>query len=101
MKVSTRTVLVLGALLCLVLAAGASVLASGRPDGLEHVARTLGFADTATATPASGSPLAGYTVRGQSGGARSGALAGVLGLAATGALMAGLLVALRRAGRRD
>ena len=100
MRVGTRTVVVTGLLLALALAGGASVIASAHPDGLEYVARGLGFADTAARTPASSSPLAGYTVRGLSDGPLTGGLAGVLGVAATGAVMAALVLLLRALGRR-
>ena len=46
-RVSTRTLVVAGLAVCLLLAAVVSAWASGHPDGLEHVAETLGFADSA------------------------------------------------------
>ena len=64
-----------------VLVAGMLALtASGHPDGLAHVASTLGFAAAEQASGAAGSPLAGYGVRGWGNAWATGA-AGVLGLA--------------------
>ncbi|WP_136054665.1 PDGLE domain-containing protein [Microbacterium sp. K24] len=46
----------------LVVACVLSTWASGAPDGLEHVAETLGFADTARPSVFIPTPLSGYTI---------------------------------------
>jgi cobalt/nickel transport system permease protein len=65
-------------------AAGVSVFASSSPDGLQHVASTLGFA-TAT-VPAAADPLHGYLVPGMTNETLAGVLAGLAGVLVTGAL---------------
>jgi cobalt/nickel transport system permease protein len=65
-------------------AAGVSVFASSSPDGLQHVASTLGFA-TAT-VPAAAGPLHGYLVPGMTNETLAGVLAGLAGVLVTGAL---------------
>ncbi len=97
-RVSTRTFVLVGLGVCLLLAAVVSFWASGHPDGLEHVAETLGFADSAGDHGASGSPFADYGTKGVHG-ALSGGLAGVVGVLLTGALMWLLLRLVSR--RRD
>ena len=79
-----------------------SFYASGHPDGLTHVAQSLGFADTARSSATSGSPLAGYAVSGR--GATPGCPAGspgLVGVAVVGLLMAGLVLLLRRRSPRS
>jgi cobalt/nickel transport system permease protein len=65
-------------------AAGVSVFASSSPDGLQHVASTLGFA-TAT-IPAAAGPLHGHLVPGMTNETLAGVLAGLAGVLVTGAL---------------
>ena len=92
---SSRLVLVVGAVLSVLIAGVLSGWASTSPDGLEHVAQTLGFADTARASTTAGSPLADYAAPvGQ--GRLSGGLAGLVGVAVVALVMAGLLAWLRR-----
>ena len=86
-RVSTRTLVLVGLAICLLLAAVVSFWASGHPDGLEHVAETLGFADSAGEHGSDGSPFAGYGTKGVDSGFLSGGLAGVVGVLLTGALM--------------
>lgn len=98
-KVSVRSVVLAMVLLSLVLVGGVSYYASGHPDGLEYVAEQVGFLDTASANEVqASSPLADYETRGVDSARLSGGLAGLLGVAATGALAFGLfwLVRLRR-----
>lgn len=97
---STRRLVVVGGIVSVIVAGVLSVFASSRPDGLEHVASTLGFAETARDSAAAGSPLADYGVGGISNGAVSGGLAGVIGVLATAVVMAALVLLLRRLGRR-
>ena len=82
---------------CLLLAAVVSAWASGHPDGLEHVAETLGFADSAGDHAAEGSPFADYGTKGVDG-PLSGGLAGAVGVALTAAIM---WLVLRLVRRRD
>lgn len=93
---STRRLLVLGLLVSALVAGVLSYYASGRPDGLTHVAQSLGFAGTARGSVTSGSPLADYSVAGVDDARLSGGVAGLVGVAVTGLLMAGLVLLLRR-----
>jgi cobalt/nickel transport protein len=93
---STRTVLLVGLFVSLIVAAVVSAWASAHPDGLEHVAQTLGFAGSAQDSMTSGSPLADYSTPGVEDARLSGGLAGVLGVAVVGLVMAALLTWLRR-----
>ena len=94
----TRTVVIAGLVLCLLLAGVVSGFASASPDGLEYVAEQTGFIDAAEDSAVADSPLADYGVRGLDG-PLSGGLAGVIGVALTAALMFGLVRLLGR--RRD
>ena len=96
-RVSTRTLVLVGLAICLLLAAVVSFWASGHPDGLEHVAETLGFADSAGEHGSDGSPFADYGTKGVDG-PLSGGLAGVVGVALTAAVM---WLVLRLVRRRD
>ena len=80
----------------LVLAFVVAPLASSAPDGLERVAEDLGFADTATDSAVSDSPLADYEVGGEGGTG----LAGVIGAAVTLLVGIGGLTLWRRAQNR-
>lgn len=93
---STRTVVVTGLVLSLLVAAVVSAWASSHPDGLEHVAQSLGFADTARESVAVGSPLADYAAPGVADSRLSGGLAGLVGVGVVALVMALLLGWLRR-----
>ena len=95
-RASTRALLVLGLLVSVVVAGLASFYASERPDGLEHVAATLGLGSTARDSAAAGSPLAGYAVAEVSDPRLSGGLAGLAGIVVVGLVMAALVLLLRR-----
>ncbi len=69
--------------LALIVAVLISGFASPSPDGLEHVARTVGFEHTAQAHPLGGGPFADYTVAALQSPAQSQVLVGVAGCAAT------------------
>jgi cobalt/nickel transport protein len=97
--VSTRRLVVVGLLVSALLAGVGSFYASGRPDGLEHVAGTLGFDSTAQDSATAGSPLADYSLAPVGDARLSGGLAGLVGVLVVGAVMAGLVLLLRR--RRD
>ena len=62
--------------IALFLAGVVSFYASAFPDGLEHVAASIGFENAAHEQAA---PLAGYTVQGIASDRLSGGLAGVIG----------------------
>lgn len=107
-RLSNRAFAIAALVVTLLIAGGLSLLASSSPDGLEHVAETKGFADTAQEHEAANGPLADYQVKGVEDERASGALAGIAGVAITGALMGGLVLVLRRrdggsaaAGRSD
>jgi cobalt/nickel transport system permease protein/cobalt/nickel transport protein len=85
-----------GVAVSLVVAGVLSAWASTHPDGLEHVAQSLGFADTATSSVTSGSPLAGYASPGVGSGWLSSGVAGVVGVVVVAIVMVGLLAWLRR-----
>ncbi len=95
-RVRTRTLVLWGLAVSLVLAGVVSFYASSHPDGLEYVAHSLGFGSTAAPHASDGSPLAGYAVRGVSDGRLSGGLAGVIGVVLVGVIAFGLTHLLRR-----
>jgi cobalt/nickel transport system permease protein len=78
-----------------VIAAALSFAASSSPDGLEHVAETLGFG-TASEPVWRLSPMAGYAVPGLANETLAGVLAGIVGVAVTGVLLYAALQAARR-----
>ena len=92
----TRSFVVAGLLVSLVLAGLLSWYASSSPDGLERVAEDQGFSQTSRDSRSANSPLAGYGTEGVEDERLSGGLAGVIGVAVTGLVMGGLLLALRR-----
>jgi uncharacterized membrane protein YedE/YeeE len=94
--VSTRRLVVIGLLVSALVAGVLSFYASAHPDGLTHVAESLGFAGTARDSATASSPLAGYTVSGVGDARLSGGLAGLVGIAVTGLVMGGLVLLLRR-----
>lgn len=89
---STRVLVVTGILVSLLIAGVLSWYAARTPDGLQRVAKDHGFSQTQSTTT-SDTPLAGY---GRQGGRLSGGMAGVIGVAATGLVMGGLVLVLRR-----
>ncbi|HNQ08128.1 MAG TPA: PDGLE domain-containing protein [Tetrasphaera sp.] len=98
-RLSTRTLILWGLAVSLVLAGVASYYASSRPDGLEYVAEQNGIAGQAQQHGSTGSPLAEYGVSGVHNARLSGGLAGVIGVLLVAALAFGLMAALRRHGR--
>ncbi|MFR9755458.1 energy-coupling factor ABC transporter permease [Streptomyces sp. TR06-5] len=92
----TRPVWLAGLATTLACAGVVSFYASGSPDGLEKVAADFGFATTATAHDAAGSPLADYGVADIDDARLSGGLAGVLGVGATLVVGSGVFVTVRR-----
>lgn len=91
---SARRLIGLGLILAFLIAGVLSFYASAHPDGLQMVAKTLGFADDANSSD--GSLLAGYQVPGVADQRLSGGLAGILGAAIVLATMTLLIRVLRR-----
>lgn len=94
----TRTFFVVALLASLLVAGGVSYFASSNPDGLEHVAEKVGFADAAEDSATADSPLSDYQVRGIENDALSGGLAGVVGALVVLVLAGGLAYVVRRRG---
>jgi hypothetical protein len=80
----------------LVIAAVISFYASSQPDGLEFVAGSTGFLDTAEDSVTANSPLADYGVAGVQNARLSGGVAGVIGVLVTLLLAGGLTWTLLR-----
>lgn len=93
---STRRIVGIGLVVSLLIAGVLSYYASSHPDGLNHVAASLGFDSAERASAAAGSPLSGYAVRGLGDDRLSGGLAGVIGVLVVGLVMTGLVLVLRR-----
>jgi cobalt/nickel transport protein len=98
---STRRVVVVGLVVSLLVAGVLSFYASSHPDGLNHVAASLGFDSAQRESATAGSPLSGYAVRGIGDDRVSGGLAGVIGVLVVGLLMTGLVLVLRRRAPKD
>jgi cobalt/nickel transport protein len=99
--VRTRTFLLAGLLVALLLGGVASYYASSHPDGLERAAEQAGFLDSADDHAAGDGPLADYAVEGVEDDRLSGGLAGVIGIGVTLLLAGGIGYALRRRGPQD
>lgn len=94
----TRTFLLAGLVVALLIAGVGSFYASSNPDGLEFVAEKTGFLDTADDPKTADSPFADYQTEGVDNARVSGGLAGVLGVLITLLLAGGLAFAVRRRG---
>jgi cobalt/nickel transport system permease protein/cobalt/nickel transport protein len=99
MSTRTRTFVLVGVLVALLIAGVGSYYASSSPDGLESTAAAQGFGDTARDSATAGSPLAGYSTAGVHDARLSSGLAGVVGVVLVLALASGLVLVVRR--RRD
>ena len=99
-RTGTRTLVIVGLVVALLLAGVASYYASTHPDGLEYVAGQTGFGDTAKDSPAAEGPMADYSVEGVDDPGLAGGLAGVLGVLVVLLLSGGLAFALRRRGQQ-
>lgn len=97
----TRTFLLAGLLVALLLGGVASYYASSHPDGLEYVAERTGFLDSADDHAAGDGPLAEYAVDGVEDDRLSGGLAGVIGIGVTLLLAGGIGYAVRRREPQD
>lgn len=98
--ISTPIFLLVALAVTLIVAGVLSFYASGHPDGLEHVAETLGFAGTAGDHAAADSPLADYGTKGVEDPRLSGGIAGVAGVLLVGLVMLALARLLRRRDQR-
>ena len=94
----TRTLVLAGLAVALLLAGVVSFYASSHPDGLEYVAERTGFIDSAGEHPAGDGPFADYATKGVDDARLSGGLAGVAGTLVVLALAGGLALAVRRRG---
>jgi hypothetical protein len=98
---STKSFVVVGVLVALLVAGVASFYASSHPDGLEYVAEKTGFLDTAEDHGAAGGPLADYQAKGVENERLSTLVAGVTGAVVVLVLFTGLTFVLRRRGASD
>lgn len=94
--VSTKSLLIAGLLVALVLAGLVSFYASGSPDGLEKVAADKGFDAGAQDHAVADGPLADYGVSGVEDARLSGGLSGVVGVGVVLLVGGGLFWFVRR-----
>lgn len=92
----TRTLVLAGLAVALLLAGVVSFYASSHPDGLEYVAGRTGFLDSAEDPVDTGSPFADYGTKGVDDERLSGGIAGVAGVGLTLLIGGGLFWVLRR-----
>lgn len=97
----TAPFVVVGLVVTAALAFFVSPHASSSPDGLNKVAIDEGFDRTEQSHALADAPTAGYAVRGVDDDGLSTGLAGLIGVAATFAVAAGLLLVVRRARGRS
>lgn len=95
----TRTFVIVGVVVSLLVAGVASYFASANPDGLEYVAEQVGLADSAKDSATADSPLSDYQVKGVENDALSGGLAGIIGALVVLLVVGGLTWVVRRKGR--
>jgi hypothetical protein len=93
---STKTIVQVGLVTSIFVAAVVSFYASGYPDGLEFVAEQVGFLNTAKDSAVASSPLADYTFVGLENERISVALAGIIGVVLTAAISFGLFTFLKK-----
>ncbi len=97
----TKTLIVTGFLLAVLIAGLGSFYASGHPDGLEYVAGKTGFLDEAKDSPTSDSPFADYGTQGVDNERLSGGIAGLVGVGTVALIAGGLFWGLRRRSAND
>ncbi|MGI8901781.1 MAG: PDGLE domain-containing protein [Nocardioides sp.] len=100
----TRTIVLVGVVVALLLAGVISFYASADPDGLNRVAQDKGFSRTESDHAAADGPFAGYATQGIDDGRLSGGVAGAVGTLLVLALAGGLTLVVRHrdgSGRRD
>jgi cobalt/nickel transport protein len=88
--------LIAGFALTIFLAGFVSFYASSHPDGLEKVAKDIGFLETAKDHSNANGALADYSVKGVDNARLSTGAAGVIGVLATAGVSMGLFFVLRR-----
>ena len=91
-----KTFLISGFVASLFLAGVVSFYASSNPDGLEKVAKDIGFNETAKDHTYADGALADYGVKGIENDRLSTGAAGVIGVIATGVISTGLFMMVRR-----
>jgi cobalt/nickel transport protein len=91
-----KTFLISGFIVSLFLAGVVSFYASSSPDGLEKVAKDIGFSETAKEHTNADGALADYGVKGVDNARLSTSAAGIIGVIATGAISTGLFMLVRR-----
>ncbi len=96
-RASTLAVVVVGVAAAVLLVLVLAPLASPSPDGLEKVAADTGIGAAATDSATAGGPFADYGVRGVDNAWVATWIAGLLGVVATFAVCAGLILAVRHA----
>ncbi|WP_165372458.1 PDGLE domain-containing protein [Nocardioides iriomotensis] len=94
----TRSFVLAGVVVALLLAGGLSFYASSHPDGLEYVAEKTGFLDSADDHAAGDGPFADYATKGVDDARLSGGVAGIVGTLVVLVLAGGLGFAVRRRG---
>ena len=94
----TRTLVIIGLLASALIAGVASFYASPSPDGLARVAADQGLAASERDSASADSPVAGYQLRGIGSDRAAVGLAGVAGVAVTGLVAGGVVLAVRRRG---
>lgn len=95
-RISTTAFLIGAAVLALVIACAVSLLASAAPDGLEYVAHSQGFLDTAYDSAVAGGPFADYATSFVSSPQLSTIVAGAVGCLVTFAVAWTIGVVVRR-----
>ena len=95
-KVSTRTVVVVGVLLALLLAGVVSHYASTEPDGLNRVAQDQGFSSSEREHGTADGPFAGYETSGVGNDRLSKGVAGLVGALVVLGLAGGVTFLVRR-----
>jgi hypothetical protein len=94
--------MLLGLLVCVVLAGVVSFYASGSPDGLEKVAEDIGFIENVEPHAIGDSPLADYGVSGVADERLSVGLSGLIGVALTAVVaMGGFMLLARKSKGRE
>jgi cobalt/nickel transport protein len=88
--------LIAGFALTIFLAGFVSFYASSHPDGLEKVAKDIGFLETAKDHSNAKGALADYGVKGVDNARLSTGAAGIIGVVATAGVSSGLFLLLRR-----
>lgn len=97
----TRTFVLAGVAVALLLAGFVSFYASSHPDGLEYVAEKTGFIDSAGDHGAGDGPFADYATKGIDDSRLSGGVAGVVGTLVVLVLASGIGFAVRRRGSAE